>query len=407
MLAIDLADPQTFVDNDLTDYWRRLRADFPAYWHPPNGEHPGFWVISRYADVMAVFRDNQNLTSEKGNVLVTLLAGGDSASGQMLPVTDGPRHRDLRNVMLKAFSPRALNRVRKSVRTNTRAVVADFVRGGEGDFAQEVASVIPNITISALLGVPDEDRPDLMSWTKSALSSDEADQSPADAWLARNEILGYFSDLVERKRKEPTDDVISALARAELRGEGISDTDLVFNCYSLIIGGDETSRLAMVDAVWTLSRHPEQWRLLREGRVSLDSATEEVLRWSTPAMNFGRTALDDVEVAGQLVRADEIVTVWNISANRDESVFAEPHTFDLARSPNKHLTFGYGPHFCLGAFLGRVEVREVLDALRTFSTGFAPTAEPRPLHSNFMRGIAHLPVRFEPDEAGLAAGDGR
>lgn len=401
VLSIDLTDPSTFVDNDLADYWRVLRAESPCYWHPPSGEHPGFWVISRHADVMAVLRDTTNFTSERGNVLVTLLAGGDSAAGQMLPVTDGPRHRLLRNEMLKAFSPRALQRVHDSARVNTRALVADFIRAGEGDFAA-VAAVIPNITISALLGVPDEDRADVMRWTKSALSSDERDQSPEAAWLARNEILNYFSRLLEVKRDRPEDDVISSLARAELAEQGISDSDIVFNCYSLILGGDETSRLAMVDSVWTLSRHPEQWDRLRRGDVGLESAVEEVLRWSTPAMNFGRTALKDVEVAGRLIREGEIVTVWNISANQDASVFDQPHTFDLARTPNKHLTFGFGPHFCLGAYLGRIEVRETLDALRIMSTGFEITGEPSPIYSNFMTGIAHLPVRFHPDVAALS-----
>ncbi|GAA0603158.1 cytochrome P450 [Kutzneria viridogrisea] len=403
MLEIDLADPRTHTERDLTEYWQRLRRDFPVYWHPPVGVNPGFWVFSRYAEVMAVFRDNTNLTSERGNVLVTLLAGGDSAAGQMLPVTDGKRHKDLRNVMLKAFSPRALSRISESVRDNTRRLVAEAVRGGQCEFAEQVASYIPNATISSLLGVPDADRNALLSWSKSALSSDEADQSPEQAWLARNEILKYFTELVADKRRTPGEDVITTLTRTEVDGQPLSDVDIVFNCYSLILGGDETSRLAMIDLVLTLTRNPEQWRRLRAGEVELASATEEVLRWSTPAMNFGRTALRDTEIGGQLVRAGDIVTVWNTSANRDETVFAQPYEFALDRSPNKHVTFGYGPHFCLGAFLGRVEVREVLDALRCFSTGFEITGQPRPIHSNFMHGMSYLPVRFEPDEAGLAA----
>ncbi|MFI7115838.1 cytochrome P450 [Amycolatopsis sp. NPDC049868] len=404
MLEIDLADPRTHAEQDLTEYWRRLREDFPVYWHPPVGGNPGFWVFSRHADVLTVLRDNVKLTSERGNVLVTLLAGGDSAAGQMLPVTDGKRHKDLRNVMLKAFSPRALSRIGADVRAATRRLVAETIRGGECEFAEQVASRIPNATISSLLGVPESDRATLLAWSKSALSSDEADQSPEQAWLARNEILKYFTELIVDKRRAPGEDVITTLTRTEVNGQLLSDVDIAFNCYSLILGGDETSRLAMLDLVLTLTRHPEQWRRLRAGEVDLAKATEEILRWSTPAMHFGRTAVHDTEIGGRSIRAGDIVTVWNISANRDEAVFADPYEFALDREPNKHVTFGYGPHFCLGAFLGRVEVREVLDALRCFSAGFEITGTPRPIHSNFMTGMSYLPVRFEPDEAGLAAG---
>ncbi|MBD3009885.1 MULTISPECIES: cytochrome P450 [unclassified Streptomyces] len=404
--AVNLVDPKTYLEHDMDAYWRRLRADHPMYWHRPVDGKPGFWVASRYADVMALYRDNQRLTSEKGNVLVTLLAGGDSAAGQMLAVTDGQRHKDLRNVMLKAFSPRALAKVAALVRVNARRMIAEAVRRGEGDFAAEVASVIPLTTVGGLLGVPVKDHSYLLSLTKSSLSSDEADQAPEEAFLARNEILLYFSDLVAERRADPQDDVISTLTASEINGVPLTDQDIVFNCYSLILGGDETSRLTMVDALYTLSREPEQWRRLKEGSVTLESASEEFLRWATPAMNFGRRALVDLEVAGQVVKAGDVVTLWNTSANRDESVFDNPYVLDLGRSPNKHITFGYGPHFCLGAYLARVEVKEALDALRTFSNGVELTGEPRRIHSNLMTGMSTLPVRFLPDEAGLATADG-
>jgi len=403
--AVDLVDPKSYLDHDMDAYWRRLRDDHPAYWHRPVDGKPGFWVISRYADVMALYRDNQRLTSEKGNVLVTLLAGGDSAAGQMLAVTDGKRHKDLRHVMLRAFSPRALAKVAETVRINARELLAAAVRGGEGDFASEVASVVPLTTVGNLLGIPTSDHEYLLKLTKSSLSSDEADQAPEEAFLARNEILLYFSDLVAERRRNPQDDVISTLIASEIDGTPLSDQDVVFNCYSLILGGDETSRLTMIDTVYSLSRDPEQWRRLKEREVTLETAAEEVLRWATPAMNFGRRALVDIEVGGQVVKADDVVTLWQVSANRDERVFDDPYVLDLGRTPNKHITFGYGPHICIGAFLARVEVKEMLDALRTFVNGFELTGEPRLIHSNLMRGMSYLPVRWTADDAGLATAD--
>ena len=406
VMAVNLVDPQTYVTGDLTEYWQLLRTHAPVYWHAPTGSSPGFWVISRYADIMAVYKDTENFTSERGNVLVTLLAGGDSAAGRMLPVTDGIRHKKLRALMLKAFSPRAIRPVEVAVRASTRRLVADAVRRGDCELAREVAAEIPSITIAGLLGVPESDRAALLRLTMSSLGSQDADQPSDEAWLARNEILVYFGDLLARKRKEPSADVVSTLAHAEIDGEPLSDQDIVYNCYSLILGGDETSRLAMIDGVLALARNPRQWEQLRNGSVSLESAVEEVLRWSTPAMNFGRTALRDVVVAGQEIRAGDIVTMWVVSANRDETVFADPQNFDLARQPNKHLTFGHGPHFCLGAYLGRMEIRELLDALRTYSAGFQLTGEPRRVYSNFMNGVAHLPLRFVPDAAALAVAGG-
>ncbi|MFB7455031.1 cytochrome P450 [Streptomyces sp. NPDC056188] len=401
--TVDLTDPRTFEENDLREYWRRLRTTRPLHWHPPTGDAPGFWVISRYADVMALYKDNKRLTSERGNVLVTLLAGGDSATGKMLAVTDGAPHRNLRNVLLKAFSPQALKPISDRVRQNTTRLVVEAVRRGECDFATDVAEHIPMNTISDLLGVPTADREFLLNLNKSALSSNEEGQSETDAWLARNEILLYFNELVAERRAKPTEDVISVLANSTVNGEPLSEEVIVLNCYSLILGGDETSRLSMIDAVRTLTRHPDQWQSLRDREVTLESATEEVLRWATPAMHFGRRAVTDVELHGQVIAAGDIVTLWNSSANRDEEVFADPYVFDLNRSPNKHITFGYGPHFCLGAYLGRVEVNAMLDALRTYSTGFEVTGEPQRIHSNFLTGLCSLPVRFEPDEAALAA----
>ncbi|MER6991388.1 cytochrome P450 [Saccharopolyspora hirsuta] len=397
----DLADPRTFAEHDLGDFWRRLRAEEPLHWQPPRGDRSGFWVLSRHADIMAVYRDDEQFSSERGNVLVTLLAGGDSAAGRMLAVTDGPRHQKLRKVLLKAFSPRALSRISERVRENTRRLVSAAVEGGECDFAAEIASRIPMATISDLLGVPESDRDFLLQQTKSALSSDDADGTDLDSVLARNEILLYFGEQCEQRRRNPGDDVISVLATSSIDGEPLSEDDVVLNCYSLIIGGDETSRLTMIDAVRTFADREDQWRRVKDHQVDLDPVVDEVLRWASPTMHFGRRAVRDVELHGRTIRAGDVVTLWHSSANRDERVFAEPEVFDVARSPNKHLAFGYGPHYCLGAYLAKVEVAEVLSALRDFATGFELAGPVQRIHSNFLTGISSLPVRFAPDAAGL------
>jgi cytochrome P450 len=403
--SVNLADPDTYARQDLDAYWRRLRSEDPVHWHTPIGGQPGFWVVSRHADVMGVYRDNENFTSERGNVLVTLLAGGDSAAGRMLAVTDGRRHRALRSVLLKAFSPRALEGIAERVRANTRRLVAAAVRRGECDFAADVSEHIPLTTICDLLGVPEADRAYLLSRIKCALSSDTPGQSAMDAWAARSDILMYFSELVRDRGDKHGNDVISLLTQCVVEGESLSRDEISLNCYSMILGGDETSRFTMNDAVYTFTRNRDEWRKLRERRVGIDVAREEVLRWASPNRHFGRSAVNQVEIAGRQIRPGDIVTLWHSSANRDPEVFPGPDRFDLGRTPNKHIAFGYGPHACLGAHLGRVEIGVMLDTLRTLSREFELIHEPQPCYSNFLAGFSSLRVRFEPDEAGLARVD--
>ncbi|AOR31275.1 cytochrome [Streptomyces fodineus] len=395
--AVDLTDPRTFVPpgpGDLHDLWQRFRTERPVHHHRPTAGRPGFWALTRYADVLAVYKDNDRFTSERGNVLATLLQGGDSAAGKMLAVTDGSRHRAIRNLMLRSFSPRALHHVVEQVRTRTRDLLAQVLDRDGFDYAEAIAEHIPMGTICDLMAVPPQDRQPLLDWNKQVLSADSSDGTAEDAWLARNEILLYFSDLARSRRRTPGDDVISALATGEIDGRPLTEEEIVLNCYSLIIGGDESSRMASIGAVLGFLEHPGQWRAFKAGEVGVDSATEEVLRWTTPAMHFGRRALVDVEIGGRTIPAGDVVTLWNSSANFDESVFADPRRYDLGRTPNKHVTFGFGPHFCLGAFLGREELKALLAALRDLVAAVESRGPARRVYSNFLYGYSSLPVAF-------------
>ncbi|MFF8290555.1 cytochrome P450 [Streptomyces sp. NPDC016309] len=397
--SVDLTDPQTFLDVDLPDMWRRFRTERPVFRHRPTERGPGFWVISTYEDVVTLYRDNKRFTSERGNVLATLLQGEDSASRKMLAVTDGARHREIRNLMLKSFSPRVLEPVVAGVHRRTGELVAEAVERGDLDFVTDVADHIPINTIGDLMDVPQEDREQLVAWNTQTLSRHSADDSEMEELLARNEILLYFSDLAARRRRHPGDDVISALATATVDGEPLSEDEIVFNCYSLILGGDESSRMSSAGGLIALAEHPAQWEALKSGAVGVDSATEEVLRWTTPAMHFGRRALVDVPLRDRIIEAGDVVSLWNSSANFDESVFPDPFVFDLARTPNKHVAFGHGPHFCLGAFLGRVHVNAMLEALRTRVAGVRLAGPPQRLFSNFVNGYSGLPVALTAERA--------
>ncbi|MER7786610.1 cytochrome P450 [Streptomyces sp. NPDC097640] len=388
----DLADPRTFIDVDLPAMWRELRAEAPVHWNPPAEDRPGFWAISRYDDVLAVYKDNKRFTSEKGNVLSTLLQGGDSAGGKMLAVTDGLRHRETRKLMLKSFSPRVLEHVGQLVRRRTQQLITDVVARREADFATDVADHIPINTIGDLMDIPVADRGKLVEWNNRTLSRYDEDDSQVEEWLARNEILLYFGELAKQRRKSPGEDVISALATGLVDGEPLSEDEIVFNCYSLVLGADESSRMSSIGALIAFTEHPDQWRALKNGEVSLADATEEVLRWTTPAMHFGRRALEDVPLGGEVIRAGDVVTLWNSSANFDDDAFPDAQRFDLGRKPNRHVAFGHGPHYCIGAFLGRAHVSAVLEALRDQVAEIELRGEPRRLYSNFVYGYVGLPV---------------
>ena len=300
-------------------------------------------ALTRYDDVMHVYREVSTFASARGNVLATLLRGGDSA-GKLLAVTDGGRHRELRKVFLKAFSPRIMSTVAEKVQQNTDSLVRRGVEMGSCDFAHDVADKIPIRTICDLLGVPKPDQDELLALTKKALSAEDDHLTEFDSILARSEILVYFSSLLEEFRKNPREGVIGTLADAQASGMTLSDEEIVLNCYGLIIGGDDTSRLSLISLMAALVEHPAQWAALSSGSIDSRTATEEMLRWTTPAMHIGRTALKETSVSGRAINQGDVVTLWNVSANRDETVFASPDVLNLSRSPNRHLTFGYGRH---------------------------------------------------------------
>lgn len=393
---INLAAPESFVEHDMARYWRRLRTDHPVYRHPATEQGPAFWVLSGYEDVLALFKDEERFSSRAGNMLPSLhKPQGDPAAGKVLALTDNPRHVAMRTMLLKAFTPKIRQFVVDRLQQRADELIAGLVGTGPFDFAAEVAEQLPIGTICDLLGVPAQDRPLILELSRDTLSSDEVGQTADDAWLARNELLVYCSELMEQRRAEPQDDLLSAMVNTRVGGELLTDDEVLTNFYGFILAGDHTSRLAMVGGVQALIEHPGQWQALKEGRVTVASAVDEIIRWTTPVMHVARKAVVDVPLGGRLIRAGDIVTAWNISANRDERIFDRPDELDLARTPNKHLSFGYGPHFCFGAYLGRAEISAVLTALIRSVDVMRVEGEPRQIFSTFLRGFSHLPVSFE------------
>ncbi len=395
--SLDLTSPHLHARYDLTGVWQRLRENENIYWHPPRSRDVGFWVMSRYADVAAAYRDTGSFSSARGNVLDVLLDGGDSAGGRMVSVSDGQYHADVRRELMKGFTQDALAATGRRVERAVRQLVADAVERDRCDFAKEVAAAIPLQAICDLLGVTEADRRFILEQTSSSVGSESPTATPADAWKAKNEILFYFAQLADSRRRQPMEDVVTALVQAHVRGQPLADDEIIFNCYSLILGGDETTRLAIVGAALAFAQNEAVLDGLRSGRVDLADAVEEVLRWTTPSMHQARVARDDVDWRGSRISKGDIVTLWNVAANRDERAFDNPGEFRPDRTGNRHLTFAAGSHYCLGAHLARLEITAVLRALRDQVARIELVATPTPVFSNFLGGYSSLPVRLHPN----------
>jgi novobiocin biosynthesis protein NovI len=389
---IDLADPRLHAERDLSEVWRHLRATRPVHWQSAREGRPGFWVITRHADAIAVYRDKGHFTTERGNDLAMLLNGGDPAGGTMMAVTDGLRHTLLRSIMMKALSPRRLEEMRQELRRRVDALLANAMDDANCDFVRDVGGDVPLGMICDLLAVPESDRKYLLDLTARSWSKHASDTPPEDGRTAQGEILLYFADLADERRGGDGEDVVSLLANSRVDGKYLSNADVMANCYGMMIGGDEAPHHAISMGLLALLEHPDAWSLLKSGGAQLETAAEEVLRWTVPALHAGRTATGDVTVGGQLIRSGDVVSVWISSANRDAEVFEDPDRFDLNRSPNEHLSFGFGKHFCIGHYLGRMEVQAVLDGLRRMVGSIEQVGPERWIYSDILHGLSSLPV---------------
>lgn len=406
MDGLDLTDLDRFAHGFPYEVFDALRRDAPVWFHPatantPSGE--GFWVISRYADIVAAASDGGTFSSEGGpgreggGTLIEDLPGG-FAAGVLLNMMDDPRHQRFRRLLTPSLAPRALRAIEADLRRRAERIVDAALAKGECDFLTDVAAELPLQAVAQLLGVPQEDRHQLLLWADATLDHEDRalGESTERTQRAAAEMFAYGSALLERKRAEPADDLLSLAAHARIDGEPLSDLEqqMLFNL--LIAAGSETTRNAIATGMHALMENPEAWERIRDDRSLLPAAVEEMLRWSSPTPYNRRTATRDVTLGGQPIRAGDKVTLWWASANRDGEVFPDAYRFDIARSPNPHLAFGRGGHFCLGAALARVEMHVVFDTLLDRMDSAEPTGPIEYTRSNKHSGVRHMPVRLRP-----------
>jgi cytochrome P450 family 142 subfamily A polypeptide 1 len=380
---IRLLDPDFYADPHPLFAWMRREA--PVYWD----DRTGIWGIARYADIMTVSRDAKAFCSGKGS-------RPESSVPSMIN-TDAPEHNVRRGIVSSGFTPRRVSAHEPYLRGKVRELIDAVAARGECDFVRDVATPLPMFMISELMGLPESDHEMLLEWSDLfATGGEEVRERVGPAVV---DYANYIMEIVAKRRGGGGEDLVSLVVNAELDGRRLTDPDLIFETMLVLVGGDETTRHVISGGLDALLRHRDQWEALRADRSLLPGAVEEMLRWVTPIQNMNRTATRDVELGGQPIREGDRMLLLYPSGNRDESVFADPMTFDIRRQPNEHMAFGgYGRHHCLGAQLARLELTVLFDELldRLPDVALAdPEAPLRRRRGNFVLGLETLPVVFQ------------
>jgi cytochrome P450 len=358
-------------------------------------------VVTTHRDVSAAARATRALSSEFGMTIDTLSDARDRSAGLMLELTDPPRHARLRRIVSAAFAPGRVELLRPRIEAIADQLVRDVAAGGEPfDVVGDLAARLPLRVVATLLGLAEDDLPFIERCLETMFAS-----RPATAAVGRPSavatagrtasvrLLGYLGDVL-RRRSAPGDDLLGALATAEIAGDRLTGTEVVMNAYNLLIGGSLSTRYTLAGGLLALAEEPEAWRRLCQGG-DLAAAVEEILRWTTAGMHLVRTATGDTTIGGVEIRSGEPVALWLASANRDESVFDAPDEFRIDRDPNPHLTFATGAHACIGSALARLQLTVLLARLADTGAALRLAGPVRWVESNFLSGPASLPLRLE------------
>jgi cytochrome P450 len=401
---IDLTDLDRFTAGFPYHVFDMLREESPVWFHPPTSHTPGgegFWVLSRYADIVAVATDRDTFSSETGG---TREGGGTTledmplgfAVGALLNMMDDPRHAQFRRLLAPSTTPRVLRTIEDDLRRRAVDIVDAALAKGECDFLVDVAAELPLQAVAQLAGVPQEDRHELMNWANVTLDYEEREVGEVNDRLvqAQMQMIAYGTKLLEKKRARPSDDLLSIVTNARIDDEPLTEAEQHLFLSLIVAAGSETTRNSIAIGMSVVGEDPQGWERLRQNRTLLPTAVEEMLRWASSTPYNRRTATQDVDLHGQRIAAGDKVSLWWASANRDEAVFADPYTFDITRNPNPHLAFGRGVHFCLGATLARMEMQVLFDVLLDRVGAVTLTGPVEYVRSNKHTGVRHMPVKI-------------
>lgn len=380
-----------------------LRREAPVYW----SDAWGCWLLTRYDDITWTLQDYQTFTSlgrltasmdlpeplwEKAQPLVRHYSQG-------LINVDPPDHTRMRKLVHLAFTPRAIRKMEAYIEDIVGRLIDARIDRGEMDVIWDFSYPLPVTVIAEMMGIPVEDHPKFKAWSREIVAF-MATPKPSPAVLLKSQdallsMQQYFRDIYAKRRRQPEDDLITALVLAELEGDKLSEEEMVSSCVTILIGGHETTTYLIANGLYALLQHPEQMKLLRDNPALQPTATEEFLRYEGPFQRNRRIATRDVEIGGMLVEKGQLIMQFLGAANRDPAQFSQPDALDIRRSPNKHLAFGYGPHFCVGAPLGRLEASIAIRSLLRRLRNIRLASDSLEWNSALFRGLKSLPIQFE------------
>ena len=413
MLSVEEAgqvfvQPWAYADEDhFHEACTVLRRESPVHLVENDAFNP-FYAVTRHADVLGIELQNSLFLNEPRPILGDKAADQRAAEqGQLLRTlvhVDDPEHRMLRGVTAEWFLPKSLARLEQRLANLARHSVDHMMSlGGRCDFARDVAMPLPLNVILAILGLPESDYPRMLTLTQELFGNadEELQRGPSgqDLVAVVQDFFAYFTELTNNRRAEPRDDLTSVIANAIVDGRHLTDIQTISYYVIAATAGHDTTSASMAGGMLALVQNPDQLEKLRRDPKLVNTAVDEIIRWVTPVKHFMRTAAADTEIAGQPIRKGESVLLSYPSANRDEDVFDDPFRFDISRNPNKHLAFGFGVHYCLGAMLARMEIRALLNELVPRLEHVELAGEPSFMKTLFVGGLKHLPLSYSLREA--------
>jgi len=397
-MKIDVYSPDSYTQGIPHEQFAWLRDNEPVHWHA-HPEDGGYWVLSKHADVLQVSRDSKRFSAERGFVMVDDLAPEilEMTRNQLLGM-DPPKHGPLRRAVITRFTSRMLAELEPKVREITQKVMHQITQPTEVNFVESLAGDLPTAVICSMLEIPQDMWGQIRHWSDLQTSSSDPDLggSAEEVTQASIDMGMYGFGLASERKDKGGDDLISLLINQEVDGHQVTEMEFAALFVQLTVAGNETTRGLISSGMYELMQRPEELQWLRDNPAHLPKAVEEMLRWTCPLHYFRRTATEDAEVGGQLIREGEKVVMLYSSANFDEGVFTSPRTFDIRREHNPHLAFGHGIHLCLGANLARMEARIFFEEFFAHFASIESTAEPVFIRSNSIHGFKDMPVLLTP-----------
>lgn len=399
-------DPSAYADEErFFEACSVLRSESPIHRYvDPSGEFNPFYAITKHADVLEIELHNNIFINEPRPVLGPASADKrNEENGHMLRTlihVDDPEHRDLRGVTSEWFLPKSLAKLDARLAELAKRYVDKMASmGGQCDFARDIAMQLPLNVILDILGLPESDYPRMLKLTQELFGASDEElsrgSSPEDLIAVIQDFFAYFTQITEDRRANPTGDLASVVANGRINGEELTMMQTISYYVIAATAGHDTTASAIAGGLHALIENPDQLKKLQDDPSLVATAADEIIRWVTPVKHFMRTATEDYTIRGTTIKKGESVLLSYPSANRDEEVFDRPDEFDITRSPNKHLAFGFGVHYCLGAMLARMEIKAILTELIPRLRTIELAGEPSLMKTTFVGGLKHLPVRYE------------